>query len=114
VTSARISGADYATDVAPERRIAAFAELVRERARDCEEPLDIEADVLATEALDYGTSVPVYPIHSANEIESAFADAGLTLDVLDVQEQAGRVPAERAGPGSYVSATYARLVARAR
>jgi SAM-dependent methyltransferase len=110
VTSARISSSDYLTDVPREQRVAGFAELVRERAREA--ALDIDLDVLAAEALTYGASVPVYPIRSVDEVEAACADAGLVVDVLDLRETQGRVPAEKAGPGAYLTATYARLVAR--
>jgi SAM-dependent methyltransferase len=113
VTTARISAREYATDVSREARIAAFAELVRERAMELQDSLDIDPDELAAEALEYGTSVPVYPIASRDELEHAFADAELTLDVLEVLDLPGRVPAEQAGPGAHLSATYARVVARA-
>jgi hypothetical protein len=111
VTTARISATEYATDVSREDRIAAFAELVRDRAAEVPGGLDVDPAELAAEALDYGTSVPVYPIKSRDELERAFADAGLALDVLEVLDLPGRVPAERAGPGAHQPATYARIVA---
>ena len=113
VTTARISTKDYATDVGLEQRIAGFAELVRERATELAEKLDVDPAELAAEALHYGTSVPVYPMASVDELEHTFASAELTLDVLDVRDLPGRVPAERAGPGAHQTATYARVVARA-
>jgi hypothetical protein len=113
VTTARISTRDYSTDVAREQRIAAFAELVHERATEFAGSLDVDPAELAADALSYGTSVPVSPIKSVDELEETFAGAGLTLERLDVRDLPGRVPPERAGPGAYQSATYARVVARA-
>jgi SAM-dependent methyltransferase len=113
VTVARISAPGNAARIDRVQRIAGFSDLVRERATGMADRLDVDPAVLADEALSYGSSVTVSPIGSVAELEHGLASAGLELDVLDVGDLPGSVPADRAGPGAHQPATYARVVARA-
>jgi hypothetical protein len=108
VTSLRIG---TSPPVDREQRVAGFVERVRAEAASRAGLLDVDADLLATEAEAYARSVAVDPVASVDELEALVAGAGMRIERLSVVDLPGRVAPRQAGPGAFRTGTYARMVA---
>jgi hypothetical protein len=89
----------------------AWAALVREAAEIRRALLPFDPAEAETAARGFAAGIRVHPVTSVEEVRDLFLDAGFALERLTLDEHVGRVPDDRAGPGSDRSATYARVVA---